>query len=67
MKTYIFSFNGRYPVGAYIAVIAGNLPEAEAMGTKALVDADLNWTTLELEKILNSNTRSVYLISDGDY
>ena len=67
MKTFIFSFRGIYPVGAFIAVIAGNQAEAEDMATKALIHHDLDWSSLELDKVMNSNTRAVYVISDGDY
>ena len=67
MNTYIFSFRGIYPVGAFIAVIAGNQPEAEAMATKALIHHELDWSSLELDHVMNNNKKSVYVISDGDY
>ncbi len=66
--TYIFSFKGLYPIGAYLAVVSTTVEVAWDHAYKHLQDRGFDPETLQLEKLMDSfDMNKPYIIADGDY
>lgn len=66
-SVYIFSFEGLWPVGAYLAVTTTTVAGAFEIAQAALAQEGFDPESLCLHKTMDPKSESVYMIANGDY